>query len=84
MDQERVVRVINKYREGGRTFLTSPDTETLSDDSVIDITHESLIRLWDTLQDWVAEEAESARLGKERAQPLTTHYQKSAMQLWDS
>ena len=58
---ERVGAVINKFREAGRTFLTSPDAN-LTADSVIDITHESLIRLWDTLHEWVAEEADSAHL----------------------
>jgi WD40 repeat protein len=59
---ERVIAVINKFRESGRTFLNSPDPGALNGDSVIDITHESLIRLWSTLRDWVAEEADSARL----------------------
>lgn len=58
----RVISVVNKFREAGRTFLNSPDADALTGDSVIDITHESLIRLWDTLREWVAEEADSARL----------------------
>ena len=33
---------------------------TLSLDTIIDISHESLIRQWDTLKNWVIDEAKSA------------------------
>jgi WD40 repeat protein len=53
--EPEVRRVIDAFLGPG--FLT------LSQDSdpVIDITHESLIRLWDKLKGWVREEAESAK-----------------------
>ncbi len=66
--EERVIAVINKFREAGRTFLTSPDSATLNSGSIIDVTHESLIRLWDTLHEWVAEEADSAHLYRRLAE----------------
>ncbi|HLJ91141.1 MAG TPA: PQQ-binding-like beta-propeller repeat protein [Candidatus Angelobacter sp.] len=68
VEQQRIVRVVNKFREPGRTFLTSPDEAELRAGSVIDITHESLIRLWDTLRVWVSEEAESAKLYRRMAE----------------
>ena len=51
--------LLDLFRQEGRNFLTSPDSE-LTDGSVIDISHESLIRRWDQLKQWVEEEAESA------------------------
>ncbi len=54
-----VIAVIDRFRAEGRAFLMPPCTEELHADSVIDISHESLIRQWSRLQKWVREEAES-------------------------
>ncbi len=56
-DQQSVIAVIDKFRSEGRTFLTTPGASELSADSVIDISHESLIRLWHRLRAWADEEA---------------------------
>ena len=53
---DEVKSVVGHYREEGCNFLTSPDRE-LTEDSVIDISHESLIRGWKELKDWIEEEA---------------------------
>jgi len=42
---DEVKAIVEHYREGGRNFLTSSDHE-LTEDSVIDISHESPIRRW--------------------------------------
>ena len=57
--EEEVKDVINAYRQEWRAFLRPECSETLDSSSVVDITHESLIRKWGTLQRWVREEAES-------------------------
>jgi hypothetical protein len=54
-----VVRVIDHFRARGRSFLT-PAAGALSHDAVIDISHESLIRGWRRMRQWVEDEAESA------------------------
>ena len=59
---EEVIRVINVFSQPGRSFLT-PYLETSPTpalDTIIDISHESLIRQWDTLKTWVIDEAKSA------------------------
>jgi energy-coupling factor transporter ATP-binding protein EcfA2 len=53
--------VLNIFREAGNTFLRpyitdDPETQTLKPDSVLDITHESLIRNWELLLTWAKEE----------------------------
>jgi len=48
--------VVNHFRRDDCSFLTSPDPE-LNGDSVVDISHESLIRRWGDLKKWVEEEA---------------------------
>ena len=56
-----IERIIDRFREGGRSFLVV-QAEPDSDDALIDISHESLIRQWPTLRSWVDEEAESKRI----------------------
>src|SRR5262249_48824497 len=52
--------VVDRFRTVGRTFLNVQE-EPESDDGVIDISHESLIRQWTRLGEWAAEEAEAKR-----------------------
>ena len=59
---DEVIRVINVFSQPGRSFLTPhlESSPTPSLDTIIDISHESLIRQWDTLKNWVIDEAKSA------------------------
>jgi hypothetical protein len=58
-DVKPVSAVINHFRAPGRSFLMPPPDRSLSSDTIIDISHESLIRGWDLLKQWVEEEARS-------------------------
>jgi hypothetical protein len=51
-----VLAVIEAFRAEGVGFLMPPARETLSDGKVIDISHESLIRLWQHFRRWLREE----------------------------
>jgi len=56
------MEVIEKFRTKGRAFLT-PSTDTdLTADTVIDISHESIMRIWEKLRIWVQEESESVQM----------------------
>jgi energy-coupling factor transporter ATP-binding protein EcfA2 len=53
--------VLNIFREPGNTFIRpfiteDSETQILKDDDVLDITHESLIRNWEYLEEWAKEE----------------------------
>lgn len=55
--------VINTFREEGNSFIRpfktdDPSTHDLKPDSVLDITHESLIRNWSKLNKWASREYE--------------------------
>jgi WD40 repeat protein len=68
--QQEVVAVTDVFRREGRSFLMPPSNEgALRPNSVIDISHESLIEGWERLDRWVEEEAQSAsvyrRLGEQ-------------------
>jgi tetratricopeptide (TPR) repeat protein len=59
---DEVIRVINVYSQPGRSFLTRhlESSPTPALDTIIDISHESLIRQWETLKNWVIDESKSA------------------------
>ncbi|NJR75219.1 MAG: WD40 repeat domain-containing protein [Scytonema sp. CRU_2_7] len=57
--EEHVLQVIEQFRREGRSFLM-PYTGEINSKDVIDISHESLIRVWQKLKDWSDEEAEKA------------------------
>lgn len=60
--QEEVIRVIEVFRREDRSFLMPPAVTRLDGNSLIDISHESLIRNWERLKNWVDDEARSARI----------------------
>jgi hypothetical protein len=68
-----VVRVIDHFRERGRSFLTSAGG-ALSHDAVIDISHESLIRGWRRMRRWVEDEAASASIYRRLADTASKGY----------
>ncbi|MEM7350747.1 MAG: hypothetical protein AAF657_08075, partial [Acidobacteriota bacterium] len=57
---EDVAAVAEVFRSPDRSFLIPPAGVPLDDDSVLDISHESLIRQWTRLRGWVSDEGASA------------------------
>src|SRR5215475_13769656 len=68
-----VTEVIDVFREPSRSFMMPPAGEALEPATVIDISHESLMRVWERLQAWVEEEAESARMYRRLAETAELH-----------
>jgi hypothetical protein len=62
---EEIARVADPFRAPGRSLLTPPLDRPLTPDTILDISHESLIRQWQILKDWVAEEAASVEQYRE-------------------
>ena len=65
--------VIEVFRDPERSFLMPPFPEALHDDTVIDISHESLMRVWQRLQAWATEEALSAQQLRRVADAAALH-----------
>lgn len=61
-EREKMLTVIDAYRPTGRTFIMPGETVKIKDHVIIDISHESLMRVWVRLKQWVNEEADSARI----------------------
>jgi TPR repeat protein/uncharacterized RDD family membrane protein YckC len=59
--EDEVKGVIEVFREPSRSFLMPPASEPLEPEKVIDISHESLMRVWERLRRWADDEANSAR-----------------------
>lgn len=66
-NEKDVKQVVETFRKEGRWFLMPSPPTTLERDTLIDISHESLISGWDELKKWVNEEAESAQTYKRLA-----------------
>ncbi|MES2373036.1 MAG: hypothetical protein V4557_10695 [Bacteroidota bacterium] len=56
-----VSQVIEIFRKQGRAFLMPPANIPLTESSIIDISHESIMRVWEKLILWVEEENQSAQ-----------------------
>ena len=70
---QEMTAVIDVFRRVGRSFLMPPAGVPLHADTVIDISHESLIRNWQRLKAWVNEEAQSARYYRRLAEAAVLH-----------
>lgn len=55
--EAEVKAVVETFRKTGRTFLMPPPAVPLTKESVIDISHESLMRVWERLARWINEES---------------------------
>jgi hypothetical protein len=76
-----VKAVIETFRQSSRSFLMPPHGTALNEDTLIDISHESLIRVWKQLQRWVNEEAESAAIYRRLAETAELREARRA-ELW--
>jgi len=78
---QKVIEVANKFREKGRSFITPSEFIELDADSVLDISHESLMRIWDKLKVWVEEEFSSVQMYL-RLSEAASLYQLGQSGLW--
>lgn len=80
---KELVSVINVFRKEGRSFLLPAARKPLKRETLIDISHESLIRNWKRLKDWVKAEAESANVYRRLVQTARLFEQGKAGMLTD-
>src|SRR5690606_189225 len=60
--EDEVVQVLDRFRDPGRSLLMPAHGLVLSGKSMIDISHESLMRIWTRLKSWVEDESEAATI----------------------
>ncbi|MCF8380519.1 MAG: hypothetical protein K9H49_13140 [Bacteroidales bacterium] len=78
---EQVIKIVNIFRAEGRSFLTPSISISIDEDSVIDLSHEALMRIWDRLNNWVEEEATAVGMYK-RLADSAANYQVGKTSLW--
>lgn len=78
---EELFDVVEKFRIASRSFITPRENIPLSDDSIIDLSHESLMRLWDRLREWVNDESSSVQM-YQRLSESSAMYQQGKTSLW--
>ncbi len=76
-----VTRVAESFRRPGRSFLMPPQEVALEESSILDIAHESLMRIWERLSQWADDEARSGQLYLDLAQAAQRHEQ-GLIALW--
>ena len=67
--------VIDAYRQSGVTFLMPSPEVKLGEQTIIDISHESLMRVWNRLRLWVEEESQAAGIYRRLSESAALHEQ---------
>ena len=78
---EEVIEVVSHFRRQDRGFVMPPEGVELTGESILDISHESLMRVWGRLKEWVDEEGESSILYA-RITDSAKGYEKERAGLW--
>ncbi|MBX2967032.1 MAG: High-affnity carbon uptake protein Hat/HatR [Cyclobacteriaceae bacterium] len=79
--EEEVAEVIEKFREQGRSLLTPAHGTPVTSKSMVDISHESLMRIWVRLKNWVDDEADAVQMYLRLAEAASM-YQVGKAGLW--
>jgi WD40 repeat protein len=78
---DKVKKVIDPFRAAGRSFITPSFEIELENDSIIDLSHESLMRIWNKLRIWVEEEWNAVQMYT-RLSEASEMYQLGKTSLW--
>jgi multidrug efflux pump subunit AcrA (membrane-fusion protein) len=79
--ESEVIKVVDHFRKPGRSFLMPGAHVPLNQDSLIEISHESMMRIWSRLSGWVESEYESSQMFK-RLSEASAMYQIGRTGLW--
>lgn len=68
-----VIDIVEHFRKPGRSLLMPALPIELNSESVLEISHESLMRIWTRLRIWVEEENDSAKMYKRISEAAEMH-----------
>ena len=80
VDPGEVIAVADAFRRADRCFLAVPEGP-LDENTLLDLSHESLIRQWRRLAGWVADEAKSAEMYR-RLSDWALRWEQGNAELW--
>jgi WD40 repeat protein len=78
--EQRVIEVVEVFRHPDCCFLTPPFVEALHSGTILDISHESLIRQWERLKGWAEQEAAAATTYRRLVQQARSWHQAAALE----
>ena len=81
VSEDEVGRVVERFREPGRSLLMPPYGIRLESETVIDISHESLMRIWIRLKQWLDEESKASDMYLKLSE-AAERYQEGKAGLW--
>ncbi|MDB4835282.1 hypothetical protein OAH12_01720, partial [Cyclobacteriaceae bacterium] len=76
-----VTEVVDKFRLHGRSFISPSIDKSVQQETILDISHESLMRVWNRLHSWVDDEASSIQMYM-RLSEAAEAYQVGKSGLW--
>lgn len=79
--EHEIIGVAEVFRSPEYSFLTPSKEVPLNSESILDLTHESIIRLWGNLRKWIDEEDASVKLYRQLAS-AAAQYQEGTGRLW--
>jgi WD40 repeat protein len=79
--EHEIIGVAEVFRAPEYSFLTPSKEVPLNGESILDLTHESIIKLWGTLRRWMDEEEASVKLYRQLA-ASAEQYQEGNGRLW--
>jgi hypothetical protein len=65
--------VLDVFRKPSRSFVMPPAGEPIAPETILDISHESLMRIWVRLKYWVEQESDSAAQYQRLVQNMALH-----------
>jgi WD40 repeat protein len=75
---DELLPIIDAYRQKGVTFLMPAQAVELTNRAIIDISHESLMRVWTRLRHWALEEAQAAGIYLRLSESAALYEQRKA------
>ena len=76
-----VILVVEPFRAPGRSFVIPSHEVELNEESIIDLSHESLMRIWNRMKLWVEEEWNAVQM-YQRLSEAAEFYQLGKTSLW--
>ncbi len=81
IEEEELKSVVEAFRKHENSLLMPPSGVTLNSNTTIDISHESLIRIWNKLHKWVEEEDQAIEMYMQLSD-ASEKYQQGLTTLW--
>ncbi len=81
VSEEEVISVVDKFRDPSRSLLTPGFGAAFTSKTMVDISHESLMRIWVRLKNWVDDEGDAVQMYTRLAEAASM-YQVGKAGLW--